>query len=67
MPTSPNDPPEDDLEDYWKDVRVPGEVCHHPRGTWYGDREFGTTFCGKCHKDITNQVEQLLRDQGYDR
>lgn len=66
MTTSPSDPPPDDdpLEEVWKDVRVPGQACLHPRAQWYADREYGTSFCGVCHKDITNQMDQLLRDQG---
>ena len=65
MNTSPSDPPEedDDLEACWKDVRVPGRVCVHPRAKWYADREYGTTFCGICHVDITSQLETLLACQ----
>lgn len=28
------------------------EACEHPRPSWYGDREYGTTFCGACHKQL---------------
>lgn len=60
---------DDSLESHWADVRGPQpeiQPCKHPRWAngdtkgWYGDPEYGTTFCGVCHKDITNQVDQLL-------
>lgn len=38
-------------------VSLSGDSCPHDRKQWYGDREFGTTFCGACHKDITAFVD----------
>ena len=29
-----------------------GNACPHPRAQWYGDREYGGTFCGMCGKKI---------------
>ncbi len=29
-----------------------GNACPHPRAQWYGDREYGGTFCGMCGKQI---------------
>ena len=56
---------DEDLEAYWADVRPPQapRACSHPGGSRYGDPEFGTTFCGVCHADITKLRDQELRDQ----
>jgi hypothetical protein len=43
-------------------VSLSGDPCPHDRKQWYGDREFGTTFCGACHKDIT----AFVIDEGDD-
>jgi len=35
---------------------VEAAPCAHARESWYGDHEYGTTFCGICHAQIPSST-----------
>lgn len=37
-------------------------ACPHPAEKRYGDHEYGTTFCGLCHADVTELQAREHRD-----
>lgn len=55
-----------DLTDNDLETLVRQTRCPHLRVNWTADREYGTTFCGLCNKDITSQMADLLHAQGIE-